>query len=126
AAARSTSYPGTSKTASAARGNHWQSSSQHGKQTTRLSPSVLDVVTITHPFHPLCGQKVEVIHVIQQQSELQLYIQYPTGEEMYIQASLTDYAGEVNELDLAAMSTKPQLSGQGLRALAEFIRQRKS
>jgi hypothetical protein len=53
----------------------------------------LAFVTIIHPYHPLNGQQVEVIRVLQG-SDPDLIIRHPDGRHAAIAMSLTSYAGQ--------------------------------
>jgi Family of unknown function (DUF5372) len=71
----------------------------------------VDWVTVTHPHHPLCGQRVAVIRV-RRGPDPDLIIRLPDGYHGAIAASWTDYlvspdslpqTGEVPLLDLAGL-----------------------
>src|SRR5688572_12348213 len=64
-------------------------SSQH---TTPFCPSSLESVTITHPHHPLRGQRVLVVR-IRQGIDPDLIVQLPDGTHASLAMSSTDYAG---------------------------------
>jgi hypothetical protein len=48
-------------------------------------------VTITHPYHPLCGQQVEVI-CVRRGTDPDLVVRLPDGLHTAIAMSSTDYA----------------------------------
>lgn len=48
-------------------------------------------MTITHPYHPLCGQQVEVVRVCRG-ADPDLTVQFPDGLQTVIAMSWTDYA----------------------------------
>jgi Family of unknown function (DUF5372) len=75
----------------------------------------LGLVTITHPFHPLCGQQVEVIR-LRQGTDPDLVIRLPNGQHAALAMSSTDYA---NPPGLDRPSTPPPLLD--LLALFEII-----
>ena len=49
------------------------------------------MVTITHPYHPLHGQQVEVVRVCRG-ADLDLVVRLPDGLHVAIAMSWTDYA----------------------------------
>jgi hypothetical protein len=51
----------------------------------------LGLVTITHPFHPLRGQQVEVVF-IRRGSDPDLIVRFPDGLHVAVAMSSTDYA----------------------------------
>ena len=61
------------------------------KQTTPSSQPPLGFVTITHPHHPLRGQKVEIIQV-RRGLDPDLIVRLPDGHHAAIAMSGTDYA----------------------------------
>jgi len=48
-------------------------------------------VTVTHPFHPLCGQQVEVVR-IRWGADPDLIVRHPDGLHAAIAVDWTDYA----------------------------------
>ena len=48
-------------------------------------------MTITHPYHPLRGQQVEIIRIHHRGADPDLVIQYPDGLHAVIAMSWTDY-----------------------------------
>src|SRR3954449_3936318 len=61
------------------------------KQTTPSSQPPLGFVTITHPHHPLRGQKVEIIQV-RRGLDPDLIVRLPDGHHAAIAMSGTDWA----------------------------------
>src|SRR3954454_17374331 len=62
-------------------------SSQH---TTYVSQQTSELVTITHPHHPLCGQQVAIVRV-RRGEDPDLIVQLPDGTHAAIAMSCTDY-----------------------------------
>ena len=75
--------------------------------------------TITHPFHPLRGQRVEVVRMRRGGSEPELIIRLPDGLHTPVAMSLTDYATppELNP----APGPLPLLDVEGLRQMVQLI-----
>ncbi len=48
-------------------------------------------MTITHPYHPLRGQQVEIIRIHHRGADPDLIIQFPDGLHAAIAMSWTDY-----------------------------------
>src|SRR5436309_649542 len=65
--------------------------SEYPKHTTPLSPRVWGWVTVTHPYHPLCGQQVEILRV-RRGPDPDLIIRHLDGYHGAIAASWTTYA----------------------------------
>src|SRR4051794_2819471 len=84
------------------------------KQTTPSSQLPLGFVTITHPHHPLRGQKVEII-LIRRGLDPDLIVRLPDGHHAAIAMSGTDYASPPE----GEASPRPDhlLDLQGLRQL---------
>ena len=76
------------------------------------------MVTITHPYHPLRGQQVEVIR-LRRGSDPDLIVRLPDGLHVAIAMSGTDYAGAPDP-DLP-VNVPPLLAIEGLRQVAQFI-----
>ena len=77
---------------------------------------------MTHPHHPLRGQRVQVVRV-RRGPDPDLIIRMPDGYHGAIAASLTDYAGE-SEAD-PGLTEPPLLSVEGLWQIAQFIEQQR-
>ena len=90
------------------------------KQTIPTSHSSFHTVQITHPFHPLRGQTVEVLYIYQRQPEPDLFIQCANGMTLCVGMSWTDYAGS------SEVGGKPRglLTWQSLREISRFIERR--
>ncbi len=76
------------------------------------------MVTITHPYHPLRGQQVEVIR-LRRGSDPDLIVRLPDGLHVTIAMSGTDYTGAPDP-DLP-ISVPPLLAIEGLRQVVQFI-----
>ena len=92
-------------------------SSQH---TPPFPKGSVEWVTVTHPHHPLHGQRVQLIRV-RRGPDPDLIIRMPDGYHGAIAASLTDYAG-TPEADPSS-TEPPLLSLEGLWQMAQFIEQ---
>ena len=55
----------------------------------------MGLVTITHPFHPLCGQQVEVVR-IRWGSDPDLIVRLSDGLHAAVAVDWTDYATSAN------------------------------
>ena len=80
----------------------------------------MEWVTVTHPHHPLHGQRVQLIRV-RRGPDPDLIIRMPDGYHGAIAASLTDYAGAC-EADTGE-AEPPLLSIEGLWRIAQFVEQ---
>ena len=89
------------------------------EQTTPLSQGSSGFVTVIHPYHPLCGQAVEIIRV-RRGDDPDLIIRHPDGFHMAIAMSCTDYAGP-SPHNLNALSPPALLDFACLCQLAQFI-----
>ncbi len=76
---------------------------------------------MTHPHHPLHGQRVEILRV-RRGTDPDLIIRMPDGYHGATAASWTDYAG-VSE-DPCSLAAPPLLSIEGLWQIAQVIEQR--
>jgi hypothetical protein len=75
---------------------------------------------VTHPHHPLYGQRVQLIRV-RRGPDPDLIIRMPDGYHGAIAASLTNYAGTAEaDLDVGQPSL---LSLEGLWQIAQWIAQ---
>jgi hypothetical protein len=78
----------------------------------------LGFVTITHPHHPLRGQRVQIIR-IRRGVDPDLIVRLPDGSHAAIAMSGTDYA-QLPSLAVSAGSP-PLLALEGLRQAAQFV-----
>ena len=77
-------------------------------------------MTITHPYHPLCGQQVEVIRV-RRGADPDLIVRLPSGIHATIAMSWTNYA---TSSDSDPPSVSPHLLDvNGLRQIVQLIDQ---
>jgi len=82
----------------------------------------LESVTITHPHHPLCGQRCEVVH-IRRGGDPDLILRLSDGTHAAIAMSWTN-AGQTQELPTAQSKTElPRLDLQGLRQIVHLLDQ---
>jgi hypothetical protein len=94
--------------------------SAYPQYTTSLFQSSLESVPITHPHHPLCGQRCEVVF-IRRGVDPDLIVRLPDGTHAAIAMSWTD-AGEGQPLSAAQSDpTVPRLDLQGLRQLFDLV-----
>ena len=91
---------------------------EYPEQTTPLSQPSLGLVTITHPFHPLRGQQVEVVN-IRRGRDPDLIIRLPNGTHAAVAMSLTNYA-PTPDIELPP-DPPPLLDIDGLRQVVQFI-----
>lgn len=75
---------------------------------------------MTHPHHPLYGQRVQLIRV-RRGPDPDLIVRLPDGYHGAIAASLTDYGGPSDPTLLAA--APPLLSVEGLWQIAQWVAQ---
>jgi len=80
----------------------------------------LEWVTVTHPHHPLHGQRVQLIRV-RRGPDPDLIIRMSDGYHGAIAASLTDYAGPSEPASDAA--EPPLLAIEGLWRIAQWVSQ---
>jgi uncharacterized protein DUF5372 len=80
----------------------------------------MEGVTVTHPHHPLYGQRVQLIRV-RRGPDPDLIIRLPDGYHGAIAASLTDYNGPPDP-DVSPMNP-PLLSLEGLWRIAQWVQQ---
>ena len=78
-------YSRTSPTATTARRTHWQKSS-----TTPVGDVQTQVFQVTHPFHPLAGQRFELVDRYRTWGEDRVYYHTATGELKSLPAGWTD------------------------------------
>lgn len=79
---------------------------------------------MTHPHHPLHGQRVQLIR-IRRGPDPDLIVRMPDGYHGAIAASLTDYAGPATDRDLSP-SEPPLLSIEGLWQIAQWVMQQRA
>src|SRR4051812_498468 len=88
------------------------------QHTTPSSQPPLGWVTITHPHHPLYGQRVAIVR-LRRGEDPDLIVRLPDGTHVAISMSLTDYAGAS---DLASPASPPHLLALGgLRQAVQLI-----
>ncbi len=75
---------------------------------------------IIHPYHPQCGESVEIQRVIRGGVDPDLIIRLPDGLYAAIASSWTDYHGTRSE---PPQAHPPLLDLAGVRRLAEFVQQ---
>jgi hypothetical protein len=91
---------------------------EYPEQTTTLSQPSSGFVTITHPYHPLYDQQVEVVR-LRRGVQPTLIIRTPAGHHLAIAMESTDYL--VTE-EVAAPVVPPHLLDiEGLWHIARFI-----
>jgi len=82
----------------------------------------VESVTITHPHHPLCGQRCEVVH-IRRGVDPDLILRLSDGTHAAIAMRWTN-AGQTQELPTAQSKTElPRLDLQGLRQIVHLLDQ---
>lgn len=81
---------------------------------------------MTHPQHPLCGQRVTVIRVRRGVVDVDLIIRLPDGYHGAIAASWTDYAGGAAHLPEGSAIPPPLLDPVGLARIAAFVARRRA
>ncbi len=84
----------------------------------------MESVRVTHPHHPLYGQRVAVIRV-RRGADPDLIIRLPDGYHGAIAASWTDYAGGAHVPEDATVAP-PLLDLVGLARIAEFVVRRRA
>ena len=80
----------------------------------------MEWVTVTHPHHPLHGQRIQLMRV-RRGPDPDLIIRLPDGYHGAIAASLTDYHGPPDP-DAYTMDP-PLLSIEGLWRIAQWVQQ---
>ena len=90
-------------------------SSQH---TTPFTQPSSESVTITHPHHPLRGQRVILVRV-RQGADPDLIVRLPDGAHTALAMSATDYAGTPAEAPPS--DTAPLLALDGLRQVVRLV-----
>jgi hypothetical protein len=78
---------------------------------------------VTHPHHPLHGQRVQLIR-IRRGPDPDLIIRMPDGYHGAIAASLTDYAGPAAPDQ--STDSLPLLSIEGLWQIAQWVKEQQT
>jgi len=90
------------------------------EHTTSPLQRPLELVTITHPFHPLRGQQVEIIRV-RRGTDPDIVVRHPDGSHAAVAMSWTDYAVPTG-MEPPSTSTPPHLLDfTGLRQAVQLI-----
>src|SRR5438270_5781956 len=92
----------------------------YSQRTTPFSKPSVEWVSVTHPHHPLHGQRVQLIRV-RRGADPDLIIRLPDGYHGAIAASLTDYNGPPGP-DVSTMDPS-LLSIEGLWRIAHWGQQ---
>lgn len=96
--------------------------SAYSQDTTPFDKPSTEWVTVTHPHHPLCGQRVEVIRV-RRGPDFDLIIRMVDGYHGAISAHWTDYAPPSDGASIP--ESPPLLALDGLWNIARFVEQRR-
>jgi Family of unknown function (DUF5372) len=88
------------------------------KHTTPSSPSPSGFVTITHPHHPLRGQRVEIVR-LRRGNDPDLIVVLPDGRHAAIALSSTDYAPPLESPPTVAAEHRLDL--EGLRRVIRLL-----
>jgi hypothetical protein len=94
----------------------------YSQQTTPFTKPSREWVTVTHPHHPLHGQRVQLIRV-RRGPDPDLIIRLPDGYHGAIAASLTDYGGPADPT--LSVTEPPLLSIEGLWQIAQWVAQQR-
>ena len=89
------------------------------EQTTPISQRSWGLVTIIHPYHPLCGQQVEVVR-LRRGANPTLVIRASDGRHMAIALEATDYVPGGAKVD-GYKGSPHLLDIEGLWQAAQFI-----
>ncbi|MFQ5592249.1 MAG: DUF5372 family protein, partial [Phycisphaerae bacterium] len=95
---------------------------EYPQYTTSQSQPSLEYVTITHPHHPLHGQRCEVVR-IRRGVDPDLVIRLADGSHAAIAMSSTDYGETPEHANAPSGSDLPLLDLQGLRQIALLVDQ---
>jgi len=95
---------------------------QYPQYTTSLSQPSLEYVTITHPHHPLNGQRCEVVR-IRRGVDPDLIIRLADGSHAAIAMSSTDYGETAGPPVAPSGPDLPRLDLQGLRQIVLLVDQ---
>jgi hypothetical protein len=88
-----------------------------GPQTTSSVETPL-FVTVTHPYHPLRGQKLELVQIPRRVNS-ELLVRHPEGRSFRIPRDWTDY--NAPQAEQTEASPTHLLDIKGLRELAKII-----
>jgi hypothetical protein len=87
-------------------------------QASLIGTTTISAVTITHPFHPLHGQKLEVIKVLRGENS-KIVVRLPNGKHSRMLREWTDYdASKVNQ---TSADHPCLLDIKGLREVVQII-----
>ena len=90
------------------------------KQNTSEVETEPTHITITHPHHPLNGQRLELVGVLRGPNS-RLVVKMPDGSRVRVVRNWTDYARLSGDVELPAASHL--LPVEGLRELIKIIAQ---
>src|SRR6516225_8822978 len=94
------------------------STSARPKHTTLSSSSPSGFVTITHPHHPLRGQRVEIVR-LRRGNDPDLIVVLPDGRHAAIALSSTDYGSPPGSSP--AVAAEHLLDLDGLRRVIQLL-----
>ncbi len=95
---------------------------EYPQYTTSLSQPSLECVTITHPHHPLHGQRCAVVR-IRRGVDPDLILLLPDGSHAAIAMSSTDYGETPGHAHAPRGPELPLLDLQGLRQIVHLVDQ---
>ena len=90
------------------------------QRTTPSSQPPSGFVTITHPHHPLRGQRVEIVR-IRRGNDPDLIVVLPDGRHAAIALSSTDYASPLECPPAPAPAAEHLLDLDGLRRVIQLL-----
>jgi hypothetical protein len=90
------------------------------EHTTSVTGAKLSHVTITHPHHPLNGQKLELVGVLRGPNS-RLVVKKPDGSRAYLPRDWTDYSCHGESCEWVEVTHL--LPVEGLRELLKIIDQ---
>jgi hypothetical protein len=96
---------------------------EYPQYTTSSSQSSLEYVTITHPHHPLQGQRCELIRIQRRGADPDLVLRLADGTHAAIAMSWTDYGEEPGCSPVPSAPALPLLDLQGLRQIVDLFDQ---
>ena len=94
----------------------------HPQYTTSVSQPSVESVTITHPHHPLHGQRCEVIR-LRRGVDPDLILRLPDGSHVAMAMSWTDYGDTLGHSAPPRGPDLPLLDLQGLRQILHLFDQ---